>query len=30
MFGAQPSDPAYDTPLFRRLLAFHDGGKTIK
>jgi antitoxin CptB len=30
IFGAQPLDPAYDTPLFRRLLAFHDGGKTIK
>jgi antitoxin CptB len=30
IFGAQPLDPAYDTPLFRRLLAFHDDGKTIK
>jgi len=30
VFGAQPLDAAYDTPLFRRLLAFHDGGKTIK
>lgn len=30
IFGAQPLDPDYDTPLFRRLLAFHDGGKTIK
>jgi antitoxin CptB len=30
IFGAQPLDPAYDTPLFRRLLAFHNGGKTIK
>jgi antitoxin CptB len=30
VFGAQPLDPAYDTPLFRRLLAFHDDGKTIK
>lgn len=30
VFGAQPIDPAYDTPLFRRLLAFHDDGKTIK
>ena len=30
IFGAQPLDPAYDTPLFRRLLAFHDGGNTIK
>lgn len=30
VFGAQPLDPIYDTPLFRRLLAFHDGGKTIK
>ena len=30
VFGAQPSDAAYDTPVFRRLLAFHDDGKTIK
>ena len=30
VFGGQPLDAAYDTPLFRRLLAFHDGGKTIK
>ncbi len=30
IFGAQPLDPDYDTPLFRRLLAFHDGGKAIK
>jgi antitoxin CptB len=30
VFGAQPLDPDYDTPLFRRLLAFHDDGKTIK
>jgi hypothetical protein len=30
IFGAQPLDPAHDTSLFRRLLAFHDGGKTIK
>ena len=29
VFGAQPLDPAYDTPLFRRLLAFHGGGTTI-
>ncbi|MEI9805875.1 MAG: succinate dehydrogenase assembly factor 2 [Pseudolabrys sp.] len=29
VFGAQPLDAAYDTPLFRRLLAFHGGGKTI-
>jgi antitoxin CptB len=30
VFGAQPLDPDYDTPLFRRLLAFHDDGMTIK
>ena len=30
VFGAQPLDAAYDTPVFRRLLAFHDDGKTIK
>ena len=30
IFGAQPLNAAYDTPLFRRLLAFHDDGKTIK
>jgi antitoxin CptB len=30
VFGAQPIDAAFDTPLFRRLLAFHDNGKTIK
>ncbi len=30
VFGAQPLDPDYDTPLFRRLLEFHEGGKTIK
>lgn len=30
VFGAQPLEAAYDTPVFRRLLAFHDGGKTIK
>jgi antitoxin CptB len=30
VFGGQPLDVAYDTPLFRRLLAFHDDGKTIK
>ena len=30
VFGAQPLDPDYDTPLFRRLLAFHDDGKAIK
>lgn len=30
VFGAQPLDPAYDTPVFRRLLAFHEDGKTIK
>jgi antitoxin CptB len=30
MFGTKPMDAAYDTPLFRRLLAFHSGGKTIK
>jgi antitoxin CptB len=30
VFGAKPLDAAYDTPLFRHLLAFHDGGKTIK
>ena len=29
VFGAQPLDPAYDTPLFRHLLAFHGGGTTI-
>jgi antitoxin CptB len=30
IFGVQSIDPVHDTPLFRRLLAFHDGGKTIK
>jgi antitoxin CptB len=30
VFGAQPLDTNYDTPLFRRLLAFHGGGTTIK
>jgi antitoxin CptB len=30
IFGAQPLEAAYDTPLFRRLLAFHNDGKTIK
>jgi antitoxin CptB len=30
IFGAHPLDEGYDTPLFRRLLAFHDDGKTIK
>ncbi|HMJ42310.1 MAG TPA: succinate dehydrogenase assembly factor 2 [Pseudolabrys sp.] len=30
VFGAQPLDAAYDTPVFRRLLAFHDDGKTIR
>jgi antitoxin CptB len=30
LFGPQSLDAAYDTPLFRRLLAFHNGGKTIK
>ena len=30
IFGGQPLDDGYDTPLFRRLLAFHDDGKTIK
>ena len=30
IFGAQPLDPNYDTPLFRRLLAFHNGGASIK
>ena len=30
VFGAKPIEPAYDTPVFRRLLAFHEDGKTIK
>jgi antitoxin CptB len=30
VFGTRPIDAAFDTPLFRRLLAFHDNGKTIK
>ncbi|MEP7032335.1 MAG: succinate dehydrogenase assembly factor 2 [Pseudolabrys sp.] len=30
IFGGQPMDAAFDTPVFRRLRAFHDGGKTIK
>ena len=30
VFGAQPLDPIYDTPVYRRLLAFHEGGTTIK
>jgi antitoxin CptB len=30
VFGAQPLDAAYDTPVFRRLLVFHGDGKTIK
>lgn len=30
IFAGQPLDDGYDTPLFRRLQAFHDDGKTIK
>jgi antitoxin CptB len=30
VFGAQPLPASYDTPVFRRLLAFHEDGKTIK
>jgi antitoxin CptB len=30
VFGARPMDATYDTPLFRRLVAFHGGGSTIK
>jgi antitoxin CptB len=30
MFGAKPIEAQYETPLFRRLLAFHEDGKTIK
>ena len=30
IFGGQLLDDAYDPPLFRRLRAFHDEGKTIK
>lgn len=30
VFGAQTLDPAYDTPVFRRLLTFHNDGKTVK
>ena len=30
VFGAQPLDPNYDTPVFRRLLDFHGGGTAIK
>jgi antitoxin CptB len=30
VFGVQPPETAYDTPVFRRLLAFHEDGKTIK
>jgi antitoxin CptB len=30
VFGAKPLEAAYDTPVFRRLLAFHEDGKTIK
>lgn len=30
IFGGLPLDAGYDTPLFRRLQAFHDDGKTIK
>ena len=28
--GAQPLEADYDTPVFRRLLAFHNGGANIK
>jgi antitoxin CptB len=30
VFGAKPLEAEYDTPLFRRLLAFHEDGKIIK
>ncbi len=30
VFGAQPLDAAFDTAVYRRLLAFHNGGTAIK